>query len=1035
MIDPSLRKLLAARARSLDERRAARAEASREAPSAERGSEILDFWARVFAGGDEDALGRRLGWDGWTPEEAVEAAAWEEAADAPWTEFLWEALSRPRGERTEKEPPEFGAFRVVPAFATAWIPFVRAARERARRAESVDAELFAPAALRALEGGLLGELARLGQGVFPERLGPRSETDAQDASPSERLEEIFLSFPVLARLVSTLATDWVASTCELRSRLRADRAALAEAFGAAGEVTAVRSAVSDRHRGGRRVAILTFRSGARVVYKPRAVGLEAEWNGFLEWLRASGARDAPPALRFVAREGYGWSEFAAPAPLADEEAVAAYFRRAGGLLAVAWLLGARDFHMDNVVATGAGPVVVDAEAVLQPDAAPVSGRGPRGAFDAANARLDASFVPTGLLTLEQSDAEGRLSDVGGLNGRGEGGANLPTCGGVRLRPEDRPAAVFQGFKSMYRHLLARRAELVAEDGPLSRFGGHRLRVVYRPSEAYARLLGALAGPRYLRDGWVRSVGIDSLNRPFAALPSSPALWPLVADERAALERMDIPYFDLGTTEAEPVSDSGLRVAGHFARSGIEALRVRLAKMGEGDLAAQERLLAAFLSRGVSSRAPAVDAGAGPVSGRCPFVPREELVAEAVRLADGILGDAVVGEDGALAWIDSAAVRGADRPERGSSYYLYDGGAGILLFFAAAAATTGFERFRDAARRVAIPIRTVLDDSRLPVLLAREGLGVLSGTGSLVYALAVAAGLLGEEWPFAVAERAAGAITRDRIAADVAYDVEGGAAGAILGLLALHAATEDAAALRTAVACAEHLVARREDLGEGAWGWPSRGGLRLGGMAHGTSGIALAFARLAAAASRDDFLDAARAARRHEAALFDAATGNWPALVGDGATVRRVDMKAWCHGAPGIALSMLQARGPGDASLDRALGVALETTRRAGLLSLDHACCGNAGLVEALAAAGDTLGRPDLVSGAEARLGAMLGRSRLLGGFRLRGTEEENAGVLPGFFRGQAGIGYTLLRRARPGLLPNVLAFETGAASRTAREES
>ena len=284
----------------------------------------------------------------------------------------------------------------------------------------------------------------------------------------------------------------------------------------------------------------------------------------------------------------------------------------------------------------------------------------------------------------------------------------------------------------------------------------------------------------------------------------------------------------------------------------------------------------------------------------------------------------------------------------------------------------------------------------------------------------------------LAGRAAALITPERIAADSAYDLESGSAGAILGLLALHAVTEDAAALRSAVAAGEHLVARREDLGDGAWGWPSENGLCLGGLAHGTSGIALAFVRLAAAASRGDFLDAARRAFRREAALFEAAAGNWPALVREGAGVRRLDMNAWCHGAPGIAISRLAARGLGDRSLDGDLDVAIETTRRAGLLSLDHACCGNAGLVETLAAAGDALARPELVAAADTRLGAMLRRARLLGEFRLRGTEEENAGVLPGFFRGQAGIGYTLLRRARPGLLPNVLAFEARVANGATR---
>lgn len=1078
MIEPSVRKRFDARARTLHERLTARS-SGRSAPvGAAADTGVLEFWARVFAGGDAEALARRLSWDGWTPDDIAEAAAHMQGdAEAPWTGFLSDALARAGGVAGDRDaggkPPELAAFRSEPPFPEVWIPFVRAARAQAG---SMDDTLFAPAARRTLEGALLADLASLGGAVLFERFASArasaggGEEVAESGKDSRAfydsfvnellaggLEDLLAEFPVLARLASSLATDWVAATSELMSSLRADRSALAEAFGAIPPVTAVSTGLSDRHHGGRRVAILTFASGARVAYKPRPVGLEAEWNGFLSWLRAAGAPDAPPALRFIARDGYGWAEFAASSPLSGEASAEAYFRSAGGLLAVAWLLGARDFHMDNVVATPAGPAVVDAEAILQPDTWPLpAARGPRGAFDAANARLAASFLPTGLLTLEQEDAEGRLFDVGGLNGTGGHAAptdtrvfervntdsmrvvarrpiaaqmpNLPALGGTRLKAEDRPAFVLRGFTAMYRFLLSHRPELTAPGGPLSGFRTHRLRVVFRPSEVYARLLGVLAAPRYLREGWVRSVALDALNRPLASRAEPPALWPLVADERASLERMDVPCFDLGATDTDPVSRAGSRVAGYFARSGVEALSGRLARMDETDLAAQVRLLTACLTKGASSRTPAADPAAGPLPDSGPAGSPDELVAEAVRLADAILKDAVAGEDGALTWIDPAAVRGTDRGDRGASYYVYDGGAGVLLFFAAAAATTGLERFREAARRCAMPLQRVLDAPHLPALFAREGLGACHGTGSLVYALSIAAQILGEEWPLAPARRAAALVTPERIAGDTVYDVEGGSAGAILGFLALHEASAHPDALRLAVLCAEHLVTRRQDLGGAAWGWPSPDGLCLAGLAHGTSGIALALVRLAAATGSDEFLEAARAAYRHEALLFDARTGNWPALARNGDGVRRLDMKTWCHGAPGIALSRLAARGLGDPVLGRELEVALDTTRRAGLLSLDHVCCGNAGLVDTLFAAGEALARPDLVSAAEVRLGAVLRRARLLGGYRLRGGEEENAGVLPGFFRGHAGIGYTLLRLARPGLLPNVLAFEARGSS-------
>jgi lantibiotic modifying enzyme len=130
----------------------------------------------------------------------------------------------------------------------------------------------------------------------------------------------------------------------------------------------------------------------------------------------------------------------------------------------------------------------------------------------------------------------------------------------------------------------------------------------------------------------------------------------------------------------------------------------------------------------------------------------------------------------------------------------------------------------------------------------------------------------------------------------------------------------------------------------------------------------------------------------------------------------------------VALARLAARGLGDPVLDGELETALAATRGVGLLSLDHLCCGNAGLVEALLSAGRALARPGLVSEAERRMGGVLTRAQRRGAYRLRATDEEDAGVLPGFFRGRAGIGYTLLRLALPGLLPNVLVFEARGRS-------
>src|SRR5271169_3892703 len=95
VIGTSRRRVMDARARTLEERLAAAHALGRFAPASEpTHAGILDFWASVFAGGDADALARRLSWDDRTPTEVVRAAEPTEGdPDATWIGFLVDVLN------------------------------------------------------------------------------------------------------------------------------------------------------------------------------------------------------------------------------------------------------------------------------------------------------------------------------------------------------------------------------------------------------------------------------------------------------------------------------------------------------------------------------------------------------------------------------------------------------------------------------------------------------------------------------------------------------------------------------------------------------------------------------------------------------------------------------------------------------------------------------------------------------------------------------------------------------------------------------
>lgn len=983
---------------------------------------LLAAWADAFALGDGDALRRRLSWDGWDERRALAALTNPGVPASEWpawlNPFLAECGAAARLDAAERDAA-IAALGLAPEppFVEVWWALARAG-ERALAADP-EGEAIEAGARRDLERALVVELAAAGEltlfarfTTFLARRAPAAGGSAYAAFVREQLEgglaDTFESYPVLARQLATLASTWLASSRELLARLRQDRDALAAAFGLAplGALAGVTTGLSDRHDGGRRVLRLRFASGAQVVYKPRDVGLEAAFEGFLRGLAERGL-DVPPPMQVLERQGYGWAPWLSPGAFEQRADVARYYRRAGALLAVLHVLRGADAHRENVVAAASGPVLIDAEMLLQPEFA--GEQAPAGRPDLATDDVTRSCLSSSLLTLVDVDADGGAHDVGGLMASDTGGAaaeervwhglrtdalgfavaratrapgqNQVRWRGVEQRPQAFASELRAGFADAYRFLHGERARLAHPDGPLAAFRGRRSRLLFRPSDQYGLYLQALCHPRHQRRGLERSLALERLNRVFRHAPQRPVLWPLVAEEQRALEAFDVPRYALPVDAGVLQGAGGEPVSGHLRRSGLEATRAGLQDLGESDLARQ----LARLDAALEEPRPVADGGAAP-----------EGVAAAVALGDAILE--------------------RFRPDTGP-VDLYGGRAGVALFMAALARLTAEARFAAAAHAV---FRSIADTPAA----SRDALplGACRGRGSLVYASVVASRLLGApEWT-ALALRIAREIAREALAADTELDVAGGAAGALLAFVALHE-TEREPWLRERIDdCVARLLETQRPTGRGA-AWPGLEGRAYSGFAHGSAGIAHALGR-ARAVTGDARIDAAVArARVYERALYSPTEANWPAHAEGGAPA----LLAWCHGAPGIGIARALAfEGFDDAFAAAEIQAAARATAAAAPTRADHLCCGTLGRSEALLVMGRRTADAAAIAASRVLAGRVARRIHAEGRFGARCDGFEHRHHEPGFFRGLAGIGYQLLRHAAPSRLPSVLAFESRA---------
>jgi lantibiotic modifying enzyme len=196
-----------------------------------------------------------------------------------------------------------------------------------------------------------------------------------------------------------------------------------------------------------------------------------------------------------------------------------FYRRAGAMLLLAHLSGAVDFHRGNLIAAGASPVIIDAEALAHPCYSRPTGKG-------AIAGLARTGLLPGAIQWHAFDSSRRPSRD----------KHRPRVGAEYLCASDFVPELMQGFQLAARAIYSdaqRRRRCVRI---CSQIRQGEWRRILRPTSAYATIRRWSVEPDQLRDGLKRHLAIleRSVN---GEVPFKIAL-----AETAALARFDIPLF-------------------------------------------------------------------------------------------------------------------------------------------------------------------------------------------------------------------------------------------------------------------------------------------------------------------------------------------------------------------------------------------------------------------------------------------------------------------------------------------------------------
>ncbi|MGL5792853.1 MAG: type 2 lanthipeptide synthetase LanM family protein, partial [Waterburya sp.] len=801
--------------------------------------------------------------------------------------------------------------------------------------------LFSREAYQVLEKNLLQQLVNLGtETLLLEFNKVKEKQNSQEQDEGKALYtsfiqnlqkdgglEFFENYPVLARLIATSINLWVESTTEFIQRLQTDLSTIESIFSdreSLGEVKLIDTSVSNPHHGKRLVLILTFASGVKVVYKPKDLSLYVAFNQLLDWCNQQKTSLSFKLVKILERQGYGWVEYVPQQPCLEQAEVKSFYKRAGMLLSLLYVLGAKNCYAENIVANGQYPVLVDADILMQPSIKSsneleewfrdsVVGIGFLPAWDGdiyAKSSQDSSVLGNIHPHQINSSREWKFINTDKMHLAPKSkvipaGANVVILDGKTVATYDYQEDIITGFEEIYKLLIKHREDLLGTDTPLSNFKLSKSRFIACPTLTYAIAAKKSISPQYLSNGFDYSFLIDILNLNYSTTKNKSDTKEILTAEAKSLQQQDIPYFSVACDSDNLELEPDKYIEHFFKISSYQQLISRLKNLNQQDLDLQLKMIRLSLYAKTAHRNTR-NTATFQEDDYTNYEPinSEQLIQEAIKIGDSLVNSVIRHGDGCN-WLSLEYLFKANRYQlQLLDDSLFTGRSGVCLFLAALAKVTSESKYKDVTLAALSSLQHSLKTVEAEKRLIQPGLGII-GIGGIVYSLVKISHFLEEPKLLTNAQELAKLMTPEIIAGDKKLDIIFGVAGAISGLLSLYQKTEDRSVLDTAILCGNHLLSQQNCSYPRAWNTLAEASNKpMTGFSHGASGIALSLIRLYAATLNPAYLEAAKEGIEYESSVFDKSLKKWPDFRLSKQANQLDIMYAWCNGSPGIGLARL-----------------------------------------------------------------------------------------------------------------------------------
>lgn len=853
-------------------------------------------------------------------------------------------------------------------------------------------------------------------------------------------------YPVLYRLLNSKLQNYITVLKELLIRIIEDLGQIEETFfcGIPSKyISKIKLGTGDTHKGGRSVSIVIFEEGKKVVYKPRSLSIDKEFQNFIDWLNES-ISDSPrlKSIRFIEKQNYGWSEFVDYKECKSTKEVKIFYRRLGQLLAILHLMNATDFHYENIIANGSNPVLIDLESLFHHAVSSDHKLTKSPAVNKALIAIRDSVISTGLIpsqfqnNYQINETTDEKFDISGVGGRDDQllpfkvptienqytdeikiikrkgtlapGLNIPKFKGKTVQLIEYLDCLSRGFSSYYKFFMNNK-EMVKNR--IERFGNKEARKIFRDTMKYAKLLNLSYHPDFQRNQIDREI---LLNRLWKDVQKEEQMKRLSRYEVNDLLNGDIPYFYSQPQEKKIWSSQDEEITKFYYKSGLELSLEKIENLNEQDLSLQISLINSTISAIYSEKD--ISMLNFSMKNEAEVFDQKIILGKAAEIGEILLNKAITYEDkenSELCWT-SMVMKGMEETSWVYSVTgpgLYDGNTGIAIFFSYLWKLTKNERFKKAAYASMNPIKKLMSELIEPDNIS---IGGFLGISSILYTMNHMSSLFNDSKMLNDCLVYSREVDRF-IEKDLTLDVIGGAAGALFVVTNLYEQTHNNDLLNTAQKLAEHLVKAATPQKTGGVAWPpiQEGKDPYIGFSHGNAGIAASLARYNSYGRNDKVNEIIEKACLYENTFYNKEKNNWYS-----SHLKNFPI-AWCHGSPGILLgrSILKENFHDRNEIRIDISRASRSCLNSSLGKNYSLCHGDLGLIDILLRSNNGLEDPDYTNSIKDLITKVC-KNMLSNG---EGIQADLNSV--GLMNGIAGIGYGLLRIAFPQEVPSVLALD------------